>query len=468
MTGRRSNQLNYAPERREIVAAAPALGRAPGVSADLKGEPRRLDRGGRHRARPRSAASGAGSSPECCRSPGSWPARSSGARFAPEIVGGAEPVRSARRARRRGDRRDARTDGRGRSSASSARGLISILPPLRWLDSAGGSALGLVHGPRDLLGRRRDAPLPPRPDRGPAACAGVARRLCAHGGAAARDGHGRGRADRPVRRDRGACGRSRSARSRDRAASPPFARRGRRSCASPASPAGSASRDRGGSCGPGLVVTNAHVVAGIDRPEVDRRDGNGFEARVVSFDAHNDVAILRVPGCRAGRSAAPIPTRGEPAALLGFPEQRPVPRDARADGPAAKVGSGTPTAGSGSARTVVALRGDVKPGTRVARSWTATGGVIATMFGRARGRTTATRCRTRRCESALANDRAAARDGLRRALSSSRRGRCARRAPAAASRDRRASPRSPTGRRPPRAARSASAPAPAAPSDANR
>ena len=28
----------------------------------------------------------------------------------------------------------------------SARGLISILPPLRWLDSAGGSALGLCTG----------------------------------------------------------------------------------------------------------------------------------------------------------------------------------------------------------------------------------------------------------------------------------------------------------------------------------
>src|SRR4029079_2821234 len=51
VTGRRSNQLNYAPERREIVAAVPGPGRSPGVSADFRGESRRLDRGGRDRAR---------------------------------------------------------------------------------------------------------------------------------------------------------------------------------------------------------------------------------------------------------------------------------------------------------------------------------------------------------------------------------------------------------------------------------
>src|SRR4029078_4356763 len=47
VTGRRSNQLNYAPERREIVAAVPGPGRAPGWSAEVPGESRRVDRGGR-------------------------------------------------------------------------------------------------------------------------------------------------------------------------------------------------------------------------------------------------------------------------------------------------------------------------------------------------------------------------------------------------------------------------------------
>ena len=53
----------------------------------------------------------------------------------------------------------------------------------------------------------------------------------------------------------------------------------------------------------GLVVTNAHVVAGVSRPLVDRGDGSAQPAAVVAFDEHNDVAVLRVPGL-AGR---PLP-----------------------------------------------------------------------------------------------------------------------------------------------------------------
>jgi uncharacterized membrane protein required for colicin V production len=45
---------------------------------------------------------------------------------------------------------------------------------------------------------------------------------------------------------------------------------------------------------PGLVVTNAHVVAGIDRPRVDRHDGPGEDATVVAFDVQDDLALLRV------------------------------------------------------------------------------------------------------------------------------------------------------------------------------
>ncbi|MGN6678954.1 MAG: MarP family serine protease [Streptosporangiaceae bacterium] len=45
------------------------------------------------------------------------------------------------------------------------------------------------------------------------------------------------------------------------------------------------------------VVTNAHVVAGIDRPEVYTRIGSGAHpARVVLFDSDSDIAVLYVPG----------------------------------------------------------------------------------------------------------------------------------------------------------------------------
>ena len=59
----------------------------------------------------------------------------------------------------------------------------------------------------------------------------------------------------------------------------------------------------------GLVVTNAHVVAGQDDTTVELRgEDPGEDAEAVWFDTRNDLALLRVPGPggRAGarRSAA--------------------------------------------------------------------------------------------------------------------------------------------------------------------
>lgn len=72
--------------------------------------------------------------------------------------------------------------------------------------------------------------------------------------------------------------------------------------------------------GPGLVVTNAHVVAGIDRPSVE--DANGrHPATPVLFDPDLDVAVLRTDGL----AGAPLPflrdtvDRGTGGAILGFP-----------------------------------------------------------------------------------------------------------------------------------------------------
>lgn len=72
--------------------------------------------------------------------------------------------------------------------------------------------------------------------------------------------------------------------------------------------------------GPNLVMTNAHVVAGIDRPTVE--DANGrHEATAVLFDPDLDVAVLRTSGLAAG----PLGVlddgveRGRGGAFLGFP-----------------------------------------------------------------------------------------------------------------------------------------------------
>jgi uncharacterized membrane protein required for colicin V production len=75
---------------------------------------------------------------------------------------------------------------------------------------------------------------------------------------------------------------------------------------------------------PEIVVTNAHVVAGIDEPRVDRSDGDFHTARVVVFDVKNDIAVLRVPGL-AGTPLIPVEAAaGTAGALLGYPENGPL------------------------------------------------------------------------------------------------------------------------------------------------
>jgi len=78
----------------------------------------------------------------------------------------------------------------------------------------------------------------------------------------------------------------------------------------------------------GRIMTNAHVVAGVDNPSVVI-NGQRTSARVVLFDSKLDVAVLALDG-------ADLPTldfdttgeAGEDAAILGFPENGPF--DARA------------------------------------------------------------------------------------------------------------------------------------------
>jgi len=47
---------------------------------------------------------------------------------------------------------------------------------------------------------------------------------------------------------------------------------------------------------PDVIVTNAHVVAGVERPQVLKPDGRRLAATVAVFDPSVDLAVLRVPG----------------------------------------------------------------------------------------------------------------------------------------------------------------------------
>ncbi len=77
--------------------------------------------------------------------------------------------------------------------------------------------------------------------------------------------------------------------------------------------------------GPGLVVTNAHVVAGEDDTTVTMRSGGTLDASAVHYEPRNDLAILRVAGL--GLPALPLAPQARPgtaAAVLGYPENGPL------------------------------------------------------------------------------------------------------------------------------------------------
>jgi S1-C subfamily serine protease len=69
------------------------------------------------------------------------------------------------------------------------------------------------------------------------------------------------------------------------------------------------------------MVTNAHVVAGAQRVEVERPDGRTFPATVVLFNPEIDVAILNVPniGLSPLNLVEQDPARGTPGAVIGYP-----------------------------------------------------------------------------------------------------------------------------------------------------
>jgi S1-C subfamily serine protease len=75
----------------------------------------------------------------------------------------------------------------------------------------------------------------------------------------------------------------------------------------------------------GVVVTNAHVVAGQDDTRVLVRGKEpSLDATAIAFDPRNDLAVLRVDGLDApALPLAESPRPGTSAAILGFPQNGP-------------------------------------------------------------------------------------------------------------------------------------------------
>ena len=136
---------------------------------------------------------------------------------------------------------------------------------------------------------------------------------------------------------------------------------------------------------PGLVVTNAHVVAGIDAPRVDRNDGDLLDARVVSFDKKNDVAVVRVPGLQAAPLRLADAVEGTAAGMLGYPGNGPYTETAVRVGRVVEIVGRDAYGNFPTNRRVTTIRGTIRSGNSGGPVVDARGRVVTTVFAQRAG-----------------------------------------------------------------------------------
>jgi hypothetical protein len=135
--------------------------------------------------------------------------------------------------------------------------------------------------------------------------------------------------------------------------------------------------------GDGVVVTNAHVVAGQDDTTVQiQGEGDGLDAEAIWFDSRNDLALLRVPGVSGtpGLRLRPDAPEGTSAAILGFPEDGPYDVRPGRVGQTATVVSQDSYGRGPVRRTITALRGLVRRGNSGGPMVDGGGRVVTTIF----------------------------------------------------------------------------------------
>ena len=133
---------------------------------------------------------------------------------------------------------------------------------------------------------------------------------------------------------------------------------------------------------PGVIVTNAHVVAGESDTAVQiRGNGANLPAQPLLFDPHDDIAVLRVPGLHE----PVLPTRANPpsatsVAILGYPEDGPFRARPGRIGETSSVITEDAYGNGPVTRSITALRGLVQPGNSGGPLVDAQGRVLATVF----------------------------------------------------------------------------------------
>ena len=139
----------------------------------------------------------------------------------------------------------------------------------------------------------------------------------------------------------------------------------------------------------GVVVTNAHVVAGQEDTTVEVGGQEpALDARVVAFDVRNDVAVLRVPELdqpALSFSTGEEPEVGRSGAILGYPENGPYDVRAGRVGATQAVVSQDAYGRGPVRRSMTSFRGVVRSGNSGGPVVDGAGRVLTTVFASTTG-----------------------------------------------------------------------------------
>jgi S1-C subfamily serine protease len=138
---------------------------------------------------------------------------------------------------------------------------------------------------------------------------------------------------------------------------------------------------------PGVVVTNAHVVAGEHDTTVEV-DGHEPElsAYAIAFDPTDDIAVLRVPGLGLPSLAlAGSPSPGLAGAILGYPENGPFDARPGRIGSTQRIVTDDAYGRGPVSRLLTPLRGLVRPGNSGGPLVDSQGRVLTTVFASTTG-----------------------------------------------------------------------------------
>jgi S1-C subfamily serine protease len=142
---------------------------------------------------------------------------------------------------------------------------------------------------------------------------------------------------------------------------------------------------------PGVVVTNAHVVAGEHDTtvEVEGREP-ALSAYAIAFDPTNDVAVLRVPSLSLpSLTLAVDPPSGSAGAILGYPEDGPFDALPGRIGTTQHIITDNAYGRGPVSRLLTPLRGLVRPGNSGGPVVDREGHVLTTVFASTTGGGTA-------------------------------------------------------------------------------